>query len=143
MTKSAIQEIARYCEDKGLRFTDPRRFVAEIIFNSKKPIGAYEILGLLGKKLENPKPPTVYRALEFLSEHHFIHKIESLDAYISCHADHKHTGSQFMICGTCKQVTEIHLCSFPATLQTKANEENFDISRWNIEIHGHCSRCSA
>ena len=143
MTKNVMKDIATYCDKHSLRFTEPRRLVAEIVFNSSKPIGAYEILDQLGKKIENPKPPTVYRALEFLSSHRFIHRIESLDAYVSCYTDHKHDGSQFMVCRTCKTVTEIHLCTIPQDLQKKADIAKFDISHWDMEIHGNCQRCSA
>ena len=146
MKKTAARDIIvkteAYCEEHGLRFTDPRRMVLEIIAAAEKPLGAYDILALIGKKIDNPKPPTVYRAIEFLSEHQIIHRIESLNAYILCQSDHRHEGSQFMICDDCGTVTEAHLCDLPAPLSSKTKQEGFELSSWNVELHGTCRNCS-
>lgn len=139
--KSLLKQVADYCEQNGHRFTEPRQFVLEIIADAKKPLGAYEVLEQLGKKIENPKPPTAYRAIEFLEEHGFIHRIESLNAYIACHTDHRHQGSQFMICDDCGTVIETHLCHLPDVLENKTKNANFHLSRWNVELHGSCEKC--
>jgi Fur family transcriptional regulator, zinc uptake regulator len=140
--KALVKQVAEYCETNGIRFTEPRQYVLEIIADAKKPIGAYEMLNQLGQKLDNPKPPTAYRAIEFLSEHGFIHRIESLNAYISCHTDHRHQGSQFMICDDCGTVVETHLCHLPEPLAGKTVEAGFRLTRWNVELHGSCGKCS-
>ena len=139
--KALIKQVADYCAKNGIRFTESRQFVLEIIADAKKPIGAYDILEQLGKKIDNPKPPTAYRAIEFLSEHGFIHRIESLNAYLTCHSDHLHQGSQFMICDDCGTVTETHLCHLPEALQNKTDAAGFHLSRWNVELHGSCNTC--
>jgi Fur family zinc uptake transcriptional regulator len=136
-----IEHVAAYCATNGIRFTDPRRFVLEIIAASDKPLGAYDILEQLGQKIDNPKPPTAYRAIEFLSEHGFIHRIESLNAYVTCHSDHRHQGSQFMVCDDCGDVIETHICDLPAPLTEKTKESGFHLTRWNIELHGSCGKC--
>jgi len=145
-TKSAVKNligyVSDYCEKNSLRFTEPRQFVMEIIANAQKPITAYEVLAELAKKIDNPKPPTAYRAIEFLSEHHFIHRIESLNAYVSCHSNHRHQGSQFMVCDECGTVIESHLCHLPDSLVKKASEANFHLGHWNLEIHGSCGSCA-
>lgn len=138
-----IKQVKEYCENQGLRFTDPRRMVLEIIASSEVPIGAYDILSKLGKQLKDPKPPTAYRAIEFLTEHGFIHKIESLNAFVLCCADHKHQGSQFMICSECRKVSETHLCKLPQALAEKAQAQGFEVQRWNVELHGLCKKCSS
>lgn len=145
MKKSDVRRLVKgvedYCTAQGLRFTDPRRHVLEIIASSKKPIGAYDVLSQLGAVLKNPKPPTAYRAIEFLQEHGFVHRIESLNAYVTCHAGHKHKGSQFMVCDTCGRVIEAHLCALPENLEQKALDAGFVLSFWSTEIHGTCSQC--
>lgn len=141
--KNLIAQVEKYCFERGIRFTEPRRFVLEIIAGQDKPIVAYDILHELGKKLENPKPPTAYRAIEFLEGEGFIHRIESLNAYVVCHADHQHTGSQFMICDTCGKVIETHLCHLPKDLSERLNAEGFKLARWSTELHGQCRECSA
>jgi Fur family zinc uptake transcriptional regulator len=132
-----------YCAQQGIRLTDARRFVLEIIGDAHKPIVAYDILAQLYKKMPNPKPPTAYRAIEFLREHHFIHRIESLNAYVACTAGHRHAGSQFMICDDCGNVTEAHLCDMPTPLTDKATLNGFHMNSWSMEIHGVCKSCTS
>lgn len=140
--QNLVKSVEAYCAEKGIRFTEPRRHVLEIIAGSATPIVAYDILAKLGQFLDKPKPPTAYRAIEFLQEHGFIHRIESLNAYITCHAGHKHTGSQFMICDGCGTVIEAHLCELPKDLAKKTKDEGFILSSWSAELHGQCSRCA-
>ena len=140
-TQKALKDLALYCKEHDHRLTEPREHVLAIIAASKQPLTAYEVLDALGEKLDKPKPPTAYRALEFLSEHGFIHRIESLNAYIACGENHKHHGSQFMICDSCGTVEEAHLCSVPAGLQKQADEKKFTVTRWNAELHGLCKNC--
>ena len=136
-----VKNLDTFCESNGLRITKPRQYVYEIVADAQKPIGAYDILAKLSKKLDNPKPPTAYRALEFLSEHGFIHRIESLNAYVICHSGHHHAGSQFMICDNCGRVIEAHLCHLPDDFLEQTSSENFTPKSWNIEIHGRCDQC--
>lgn len=140
-TKRLLQEIAAHCRENGLRFTDHRQLVMAIIAQSGQPIGAYDILAKFARSVDNPKPPTIYRALDFLLENGFIHKIESLNAFISCHAGHRHPGSQFMVCDDCGRVEEVHLCELPDPFQKKMSKTGFKLARWNIELHGSCGHC--
>ena len=137
-----MQDIYSYCQDHNIRLTEPRLYVYQIIQQAGRPIGAYDILEKLGAHLSNPKPPTAYRAIDFLIEHGFIHRIESLNAYIICGSDHRHKGSQFMICDSCGQAEETHVCTLPEEFQDKALSHKFTSFYWNLEMHGCCAACS-
>lgn len=141
MSKELLRKAEEYCAQHKLRFTDPRREVLRIIAAAKKPLGAYDVLELLGKSIDNPKPPTAYRAIEFWQEQGFVHRIESLNAYVSCEAGHRHSGSQFLICDSCGSVTETHICTLPEAFQKLVSENSFEAGKWNLEIHGQCSHC--
>ena len=142
MSKILLKKATEYCEAHKYRLTQPRQHVLEIVARSKKPLKAYEILKLLGEISDNPKPPTVYRAIEFWQAHGFVHRIESLNAYRACEAGHQHKGSHFMICDDCGDVTEAHLCDLPQSLKDSVNNEAFKLARWSFEIHGTCSNCN-
>lgn len=141
MTKAALKKFEHYCSLHDLKITQPRLIAFEIVHRARKPITAYEVLEEMGKTLKNPKPPTAYRALDFLAEHGFVHRIESMNAYRACDVDHKHTGSQYMICDTCSGVEEVHLCSLPDILQEKIEAQHFTLRHWNLELHGLCKKC--
>ncbi len=130
-----------YGKEHGHRITPPREYVLEIITAADGPMSAYDVLDKLGEKLDKPKPPTAYRALEFLTQHGFVHRIESLNAYVACIEDHQHRGSQFMICDTCGRVEEVHLCHIPDDLATQASAKGFALAHWNAELHGVCDHC--
>jgi Fur family zinc uptake transcriptional regulator len=145
MTKSDIAKLIKgaeaYCKERGIRFTEPRRFVLEIIAGAKKPMSAYEILAALGEFIPHPKPPTAYRAIEFLMAEGFVHKIESVNGYVVCSTDHRHAGSQFLVCDSCGKVIEAHLCKLPQDLAKAASKQKFALTRWNAELHGTCAEC--
>ncbi len=137
-----VKDVEAFCVERTIRFTEPRRHVLEIIAGAAKPLGAYDILAALGKYIENPKPPTAYRAIEFLEEHGFVHRIESLNAYVVCGTDHRHHGSQFLICDSCGKVAEAHLCEVPDDLLRQADKQGFRLNNWSAELHGTCGDCS-
>lgn len=141
MTKKAEKNFKNYCASNGLRITPPRLSAFKIVHTAKKPITAYDVLERMGKDIKNPKPPTAYRALDFLTQHGFAHRIESLNAYVSCRADHKHLGSKFTICDTCGTVEEVHLCEIPEMLSDELSDQDFCLNYWNIEVHGRCTKC--
>ena len=139
--KKNINQILEICEKKKLRVTKPRLMVLDIILSNNKPIKAYEILDRLGKKIINPKPPTAYRAIDFWLKHNFIHRIESLNAYYVCEANHFHNGSQFLICVDCGGVTESHICELPDNLKETIKKSSFSPTKWNLEVNGICRKC--
>ena len=142
MLKNIEDRAINFCLKEKHRYTEPRKEVLKIIALNNKPIKAYEILKELGKTLKNPKPPTAYRAIDFWLKHNFIHKIESLNAYTLCEADHLHEGSQFMICNSCGNVIETHICELPKILRENIEKNTFKLMKWNIEINGVCNQCS-
>ncbi len=141
--KNKIEKKAEdFCKNFKQRLTEPRKKVLKIILSSKKPIKAYEILKKLSKVKYNPKPPTIYRAIEFWHSNNFIHRIESLNAYTACKAGHLHKGSQFMICDDCGKVIESHFCDLPEMIRKAMKKNTFTPSKWNLEINGSCNQCS-
>lgn len=136
-----MDQIEACCQKEGLRLTPIRRRVLELIVVADKPIKAYDLLDQL--KVEHPSaaPPTIYRALEFLLAHHFIHRIETLNAFVSCvHPEHPHEG-QFLICNRCHQVVEIEDKVLNERLSQAAGSEGFTPSHQVLEIYGYCDDC--
>lgn len=133
-----ILKIARkYCLDHQIRLTPPRQYVLDIIATSTAPMGAYDILGQLGHYIDNPKPPTAYRAIDFWRQHGFIHRIESLNAYILCCNNHNHRDTHFLICDDCRTVEEVHM-DHSESIQIP---QGFITKRTFTETHGTCEDC--
>jgi Fur family zinc uptake transcriptional regulator len=104
-------------------------------------MGAYDILDLLKVQLPSAKPPTVYRALDFLLEQGLVHRLESLNAYVGCiHPEHPHA-SQFLICRDCGEVRELESRNVDRTLDSELKACGFKAESQVIEVTGRCLRC--
>ncbi len=141
MLQKVIKEVEQRCEQDGLRLTPTRRRVLELVLESGGPVKAYDLLDQL--KAEQPKaaPPTIYRALDFLLEHHFIHRLESLNAFVSCFHPQKSHQGYFLICEQCEAVLEIPDQRLSSELSQHAAAAGFQPERHVIEVYGRCKRC--
>lgn len=140
--KSALARAEDICEQNNLRLTDIRKKVLELVWQSHKPIKAYDLLALLSTEDFAEKPPTVYRALQFLLDNHMIHRIESCNGYIGCAYDHAEADSKFFICNRCNEVEELHEPKVNQALADTSKKLGFIPQQFNIEIHGTCARCA-
>ncbi len=136
--QSRLEHARDVCEKAGERFTPLRAHIFELLIEENGPIKAYDLLEKLRPERGSPKPPTVYRALEFFSRLGLIHRVEALNAYIAC--DHVHPGhaAEFFICENCDSVEERH-----AHDHVDCVPEGFAISRSVIEHYGRCQSCAA
>jgi Fur family zinc uptake transcriptional regulator len=116
--------------------------VLALLDKSPKPLTAYDILDKL-RKHGIKAPPTVYRALETLTEQGLVHRIETLGAFVACHeheSDHSH--AQFAVCRECGSVEEIHDAQLTASIKKLAASLKFRIEREMLELMGLCSKCA-
>ena len=138
----AIDTAERLCRERGLRFTALRRRVLTLVWDSHKPIGAYDILDKLGNEGRTAAPPTVYRALDFLIEAGLVHRLDSLNAFIGCpDPSRSHTG-QFMICRQCRTVLELHDPEIESVVAGKAERLGFTAVHQVLAVQGLCAACS-
>lgn len=139
----AIARAITICEKRGVRFTDLRKTVLSLVWNGHEAVKAYDVLDQLSALGGSAKPPTVYRALEFLMEQGLVHKIESLNAYVGCpHPGGDHV-SQFFICDVCGEVEESNLSDFEMLISAQAEKSGFKIYQQTVEIRGVCQDCGA
>jgi Fur family transcriptional regulator, zinc uptake regulator len=131
-------------EAQGLTLTPLRRRVLEIVLASHRPMGAYDVLAELGRSYAStPAPPTVYRALDFLLRHGFVHRIESLNAYVACFAPARRHATHFLLCRGCGRAAEIEAPTLCAALDQASKAAGFRTEREMVEIAGLCSDCAA
>ena len=137
------KQIEEICAARGVRLTSQRKRVFDLICASKKASSAYDLLEDLKISEPQAKPPTVYRALDFLLEQGFIHRVESTNSFISCCScnAHKHF-SQLLICDQCGNVIELQNDSLIDMLANNAEKHGFTISNHVIESHGVCQSCA-
>lgn len=140
---SMLGRLELACTQRGLRLTHLRRRVFELIAASARPVKAYDLLEKVKAVGEGPAaPPTVYRALDFLMLNGFVHKLETLNAYVPCpHPEVGAHGSQFLICEECLETMELDAADIAARLQEQARAQGFQPRRHVVEVYGLCARC--
>ena len=138
-----IQEAEYYCNENGLNFTPVRRKVLEILLHKNTAIGAYEILDLLREAGFKNQPPVAYRALDFLVQNGFAHKIEQLNSFIGCTHPGKDHSPAFMICRNCDSVSEEEALIRNFSVSQIASKAGFTVEKAVIEARGLCHSCAS
>jgi len=140
-----VSAVERACSERGLRLTEIRARVLGLVADAGKPIKAYDLLDKVreGEGAGAAAPPTVYRALDFLLANGFIHKLESVNAFVACHhpnaAQHS---APFLICDGCHKAVELEDEHVVATLDAQARALGFSPQTQTLEVHGLCAECA-
>ncbi len=141
-TNTALQKAELLCADKNLRFTEIRRKVLELVWKTHLPAKAYDILEALKGSNFSAKPPTVYRALEFLQQNRLVHKLHHQNSYIGCtHPLEQHL-CQLLVCSECGFVEESCDNNMATAINQLAGKHRFTLSQEAIEVSGVCANCS-
>jgi len=142
-TADAIKHAETLCAERAQRLTPIRRQVLEVLLESHKPLGAYEIIERAAAGgATRPAPITIYRALDFLRTNGLVHRIESRNAFVACVGDHT-TGELvvFLICEHCGEVGEAASTAVADELKSAARNAGFTPKAPVIEISGVCANC--
>ncbi len=139
---TALTQAAQLCTERGVQLTAIRQQVLELIWADHHAVKAYDLLERIKPLQSAAKPATIYRALDFLREQGFIHRVESLNAFIGC-CDLKTTHEQLLlICKQCENVEERHADLVMQALSQELQNANFLVHSKAIEIHGICGHCT-
>lgn len=138
---TALQQANQLCAEQGVRLTPIRKRVLELVWQSHKPMGAYDLLPALAEDGFNSAPPTVYRALDFLLDLGLVHRLASLNAFIGCsHPGHDHP-SCFLLCQQCGKAQEMEAGPWCNALDEAAQAQGFAVEQQLTEILGTCPQC--
>ena len=137
-----IAEAKQSCDAAGETFTPLRRRVLELLLQSEGPAKAYDLLPLIDAD-KQAKPPTIYRALDFLVRMGLAHRIESLNAFVACGIGACARSTIFLICEKCGGAEEFDAGHALVDLTDAAKKDGFSINRTMIEASGVCSSCQA
>lgn len=116
--------------------------ILEVLNGATAPLTAYQIL----EELQDGEPqiaaPTVYRALNALTEQGKAHRLETLKAFVPCRCSHD-TGVQILaICHQCGSVEEHDGSAVLPLLDAITAPSKFSAQKHTLEIQGQCAACS-
>lgn len=132
-------------KDEGLRITNARTVVLDILDQASKSLNAYEIANLCMRDGVKTDVTTVYRMLEVYKRLNLVHFVKETRGYLSCKKfsceNKEHCHHQF-VCNKCKEIKEIHFNdrSFLETLKTQFAKLN--IQNHYFEFSGFCESCN-
>lgn len=136
----AMQEASRRLTADGERMTAARLRVLELLLVAGEPVKAYDLIARFGEDGQPAKPPTVYRALEFLERKGLVHRIASISAYVACTSGSIDHAAAFLICDCCGATAEVS-APVAGDLGRAAEAAGYAIVRTTIEAHGRCPAC--
>ena len=140
LDRALAQAEARAVKD-GERMTAQRRRVLALLLEAGEPVKAYDLIARFGEDGQAAKPPTVYRALEFLERLGMAHRIASISAYVACSGDDQSAhAAAFLICDCCGATREVAIGE-DDRLHQAAHEAGYAVQRTTIEAHGRCAAC--
>ena len=123
------------------RTTSNELAILRVLRSAKSPMSAYAILDAV-RTTRITAPTTVYRALSRLIADGAIHRLASLNAYVTC-SDRQHTHGPpvFAICRDCGHVDELAEAYVVRRLQSDATRLGFHVEATTIELTGRCASC--
>ncbi|HEY2751456.1 Fur family transcriptional regulator [Phenylobacterium sp.] len=129
------------CQTIQERLTEPRRRVLELLLEADAPLKAYDLIATFGEDGAPAKPPTVYRALDFLERQGFAHRIESLNAFVPCRLEAENHKAAFLICTCCGAAEEFEPDLSPGLAAAQA--KGYQVASVTLEARGLCPACRA
>lgn len=141
---AALNRAEELCANKNVRLTRIRKAVLQAIWQSHQPLGAYAIAENLNQgSNQRILAPSVYRAIEFLTNLGLIHRIASLNAYIGCPFPGNNHSDLFLICRECGMAAECSAEGLNNQLNAIAEKAQFAPESQSLEIVGLCAQCQA
>jgi len=139
-----VRTVEQACHARKLRLTPIRAYVLGLIAKAGRPLKAYDLLDQVreGGGPGAAAPPTVYRALDFLLGNGFIHKLESVNAFIACNHPTLPHSAPFLICDHCFEAVELEDVDIGAQLAARAQALGFAPQSQTLEVHGVCAKCA-
>ncbi|RDW12207.1 Fur family transcriptional regulator [Paracoccus thiocyanatus] len=139
---AVLRRAEEQARTEGVRLTPVRRRALEILLESHRAMGAYEVLERLSAEGFGKQPPVAYRALDFLVEQGLAHRVQRLNAYAACLSTQREHSPAFLICRGCEQVAEAETPELRAALEGLAGASGFRTERVTVELLGLCARCT-
>lgn len=130
---------------KGLKNTQQRREVFDILTRTNKPLSALEIFESWQQEADkNISISTVYRILSAFEEYGMISKtaLPDSDTYIYKLIGERH--EHYATCLKCHRQVPIETCPFESgSLHSDCADDNFTVTGHKLEIYGYCKECKA
>lgn len=128
----------------GLRITNARRKIMDVLFEAGKPLSLEEIQEQAVAKGGNPDYATVFRMMALLEKLHVVHKVnlQRSCSYYELQDPSKHY--DHVVCTSCGKVVLLDIpCPLGETEDRIAKNYGFCNLTHSLEFFGRCADCVA
>jgi len=140
--EEVIEELKRIVKQKGLKYTEQREIVLDILNNAEDHLSAEDVYNQIKTKYSdsNIGIATVYRALGFLEEVNLITSIafgtegKKYESNAKSHHDH-------LICTSCGKIVEFLDDEIEKRQDRIAKKNKFKITSHSMQLYGTCKDC--
>lgn len=141
-SEEVIDELKKIVKQKGLKYTEQREVVLNVLLHADDHLTAEEVYNLIKTKnsSSNIGIATVYRALSFLEEVNLITSInfgvdgKKYESNKKEHHDH-------LICTSCGKIIEFLDDEIEKRQERIAKKNKFKITSHSMQLYGTCSTC--
>lgn len=127
---------------RAARSTGLRQAILAVLQEAGIPLTAYGLIPRLEVRLgRSLRPPTIYRALEFMMARRIVTRIESRNAYFPCAHPGRPHACVFLLCHSCGRAVEVEDTDLERRLSTNASAVGFRVARHVHELEGICACC--
>lgn len=136
-----LRTAEQLCAQRGSRLTPLRRLVLETLLRHSGSLKAYELLDALRAAQPGAAPPTVYRALDFLTEQGLIHRLDAINAWTACTDAGGKPHDLLIVCTRCGSVAELSDPALSRRLADCVAQAGFVLDGHETELRAVCTRC--
>lgn len=140
-TSPTAAEIAERLDLKGLRQTEPRRQLIELILDQPGQFRAAELVEQA--QLLGIGRATVFRLLDRLVQMGLLSRLHGPDgcrAYTLCEPEHHH---HHLVCRSCGRVIPIETGAIELQIRLLARQSGFRVDAHHLEVFGRCLQCQS
>jgi Fur family ferric uptake transcriptional regulator len=137
-----MDALKKYLNEKGLKSTQQRDYIAEVFFRSTTHISLDDLLKKVKKKNSSIGYATVYRTMRLLTESGLAVQRQFGDGQtryenipLDGHHDH-------IICIKCSKIAEFTNPEIEELQSIMAKRLGFTVVNHKLEIYGYCNDCA-
>ena len=142
ITSTAQQRFEDYLQSRGMRNTEQRRVLINLVFSEQEHFDADQLMERLPKKGTKGyvSRPTVYRTLNESVDAGLLKKFD-LDGRSVFQPEFGYPQHDHFYCSRCQKLIEFQCSELSDNIQRIADEHNFQARAHRVLITGICGDC--
>ena len=144
VSQSPIERFEEYLLSRGLRKTEQRKFLVEMVFSHHEHFDADQLIERLPRRGESNyvSPATVYRTLKEFVDAGLLRSFELNGRSVYEH-DYGYPEHDHLYCVKCHELSEFQSDELAELRDVIAKQPRFRVRSHRLIIHGICHECSS